>query len=71
MESKSCIEEITGLITRQAAIDAGLIYPEQPLIVRCKDCKHSHIENNVLVCPFGLPGGELFYCAYGAERRPD
>ena len=40
-------------------------------IVRCKDCKHSYTENNVWVCPFGLPGGELFYCAYGAERRTD
>ena len=38
-------------------------------IVRCKECKHKYIENKVWACPFGLPGGELFYCAYGAERR--
>lgn len=40
MESKSCIEEITDLITRQAANDAGLIYPEQPPIIRCLECKY-------------------------------
>lgn len=40
-------------------------------IVRCKECKHKYIENEVWTCPFGLPGGELFYCAYGAERRTD
>ena len=40
---------------------------EQPEIIRCKDCKHKYIENMVWVCPFGLPGGEEFYCGYGAE----
>ena len=39
----------------------------QPEIIRCKDCKHKYIENMVWVCPFGLPGGEEFYCGYGAE----
>lgn len=39
----------------------------QPEIIRCKDCKHKHIENMVWTCPFGLPGGENFFCGYGAE----
>ena len=39
----------------------------QPEIVRCKDCKYKHIENMVWTCPFGLPGGENFFCGYGAE----
>lgn len=38
----------------------------QPEIIRCKDCKHKHLENMVLNCPFGLPGGENFFCGYGA-----
>ena len=71
------------LIDRQAAIDAlmerdpncGIDSAEvikalpsaQPEIIRCKDCKHRHIENMVWTCPFGLPGGENFFCGYGAE----
>ena len=39
----------------------------QPEIIRCKDCKHKHVENMVWTCPFGLPGGENFFCGYGAE----
>ena len=46
-------------------------YDGRVAVVRCKDCKHKHIENMVWTCPFGLPGGELFFCAYGAERRTD
>ena len=40
-------------------------------IVKCKDCKHKHIENSVFVCPFGLPGGPEFFCGYGSERQAD
>ena len=43
----------------------------QPEIIRCKGCKHKHLENAVWTCPFGLPGGPDFYCGYGAERRAD
>ena len=39
----------------------------QPEIIRCKDCKHRHVENMVWTCPFGLPGGENFFCGYGTE----
>lgn len=38
-----------------------------PEIIRCKDCKHKHVENMVWTCPFGLPGGENFFCGYGTE----
>lgn len=41
----------------------------QPEIIRCKDCKHRHIENSVWTCPFGLPAGPEFFCGYGAETR--
>ena len=44
-------------------------------VVRCKDCKHKYIENMTWHCPFGLMGGEDFFCGYGslgrAERRSD
>lgn len=44
-------------------------------VVRCKDCKHRYIENMTWHCPFGLMGGEDFFCGYGslgrAERRSD
>ena len=47
----------------------------EPEIVRCKDCKHRYIENMTWHCPFGLMGGEDFFCGYGslgrAERRTD
>ena len=37
-------------------------------VVRCKDCKHKHLESMVWVCPFGLPGSPDSYCSYG-ERK--
>lgn len=49
-------------------IEALEILPSaQPEIIRCKDCKHRHVENMVWTCPFGLPGGENFFCGYGTE----
>jgi len=39
-------------------------------VIRCKDCKHKHIKDNVWTCPFGLPAGCDFYCGY-AERKTD
>lgn len=37
-------------------------------LVRCKDCKHRHIDGT---CPFGLAGGPEFFCAYGARGDAD
>ena len=82
---------VGDLISRQAAIDAVIkrdancgidsaevlktLPPAQPEIIRCKDCKHRHIKDLVWDCPFGLSGGENFFCGYGslerAERRTD
>ena len=39
-------------------------------VIRCKECKHKHIKENVWTCPFGLPAGCDFYCGYG-ERKTD
>lgn len=39
----------------------------QPEIIRCKDCKHRHLDGMIWNCPFGLSGGEDFFCAYGAK----
>ena len=39
----------------------------EPEIVRCKDCKHKHLDGMIWNCPFGLSGGEDFFCAYGAK----
>lgn len=40
-------------------------------LVRCKDCKHKHLDGMldgiVWKCPFGLPSGENFFCGYGAK----
>ena len=38
----------------------------QPEIVRCKDCKHRYVEDMIWHCPFGLMGGENFFCGYGS-----
>lgn len=35
--------------------------------VMCKDCKHRHLDGMIWNCPFGLSGGEDFFCAYGAK----
>lgn len=43
----------------------------QPEITHCKDCKHKFIKNGVWNCPFGLPGGELFFCGYGNQEVDD
>jgi len=37
------------------------------IVVRCKDCKHRHLDGMTWNCPFGLSGGEDFFCAYGAK----
>lgn len=66
---KYCIPEECGMLLLYKSIMQ--IPSAEPEIVRCKDCKHRHIENDVWVCPFGLPGGPEFCCAYGAERRDD
>lgn len=36
-------------------------------IIHCKDCKHKYLDDMVWNCPFGLPGGEDFFCAYGVK----
>ena len=38
----------------------------RPEIIRCKDCKHRYLDGMIWNCPFGLSGGEDFFCAYGA-----
>ena len=38
----------------------------EPEIIRCKDCKHKYLDDMIWNCPFGLSGGEDFFCAYGA-----
>ena len=65
--------------TYDKACIIGVIDEQQPVdaveVVRCKDCKHRYIENMTWHCPFGLMGGEDFFCGYGslgrAERRND
>ena len=37
----------------------------QPEIIRCKDCKYRYLDGMIWNCPFGLSGGEDFFCAYG------
>ena len=51
----------------RAEVAIGNLSSVHPEIIRCKDCKHRHVENMVWTCPFGLPGGENFFCGYGTE----
>ena len=59
----------------RAEIEIEELPSAQPEIVRCKDCKHKYVEDMVWHCPFGLMGGENFFCGYGSlgtvERRTD
>ena len=38
----------------------------EPEIIRCKDCKYRYMEDMIWHCPFGLMGGENFFCGYGS-----
>ena len=86
-EGKKTLEAI-GSVLPEELLDAVLkIYDEikerldaTPAVdavgvVRCRDCKHRYIENMTWHCPFGLMGGEDFFCGYGslgrAEMRSD
>lgn len=62
-------KEISGIDAAMCAIQD--LPSAQPDIVRCKDCKHKFIENGVWNCPFGLSGGELFFCGYGNRQEDD
>lgn len=64
-------EEIERVARKIKDASVMVLPSDEPEIVRCKDCKHRHIKDGIWNCPFGLSGGELFYCAYGAERRTD
>ena len=69
------------LISRQSAIDEIMkcrfvvnaiekirgLPSTEPEIIRCKDCKYKYLDGMIWNCPFGLPGGEDFFCAYGAK----
>lgn len=39
-------------------------------LVRCGECKHKFLQNDVWVCPFGLMITPNGFCNYG-ERRSD
>lgn len=43
----------------------------QPEIIRCRDCKHRYLDGMIWNCPFGLSGGEDFFCAYGARMEAE
>ena len=74
----TCNQLATDTINRQAAIDCvtydvehtieclKALPPAQPEIIRCKDCKYRYLDGMIWNCPFGLSGGEDFFCAYGA-----
>lgn len=53
--------EILGLC-KKIAEESGMFE-----VVRCKDCKHKYLDEMVWKCPFGLPGGENFFCGYGSK----
>lgn len=43
-------------------------------VVLCKNCKHRYLDGMTWNCPFGLSGGEDFFCAYGSrmdERKEE
>ena len=62
------VEWSSDLISVADAMDAIRDLPSaKPEIIRCKDCKHRHLDGMIWNCPFGLSGGEDFFCAYGAK----
>ncbi len=62
------IDLINRAVTKEAARWGVEELPSaQPEIIRCKDCKQKYLDNMIWNCPFGLPGGEDFFCAYGAK----
>lgn len=54
-----CVEWVKGLPTINAV-----------QVVRCKDCRHRYIKNDVWTCPFGLMSGPDGYCSW-AERKEE
>lgn len=60
LEVRDC-EYMMVLLMKMPTIDAVPV-------IRCKDCKHRYIKNDVWTCPFGLPSGPDGYCSY-AERK--
>ena len=59
LEVRDC-ESMMVLLMKMPPMDA-----EQ--VVRCKNCKHRYLDGMTWNCPFGLSGGEDFFCAYGSR----
>ena len=59
---KKVTDEVVKGLKRLPSIDAVQV-------VRCKDCKHRYIKNDVWTCPFGLPSGPDGYCSYGERKE--
>lgn len=38
-------------------------------VVRCKDCKHLHLEKGICTCVFSVPSGPDGYCSYGEIKE--
>ena len=70
LESQGCTD-IWMAERKQRDVDILSDLPSaQPEIIRCKDCKHRYIKNDVWTCPFGLPSGPDGYCSW-AERKEE
>lgn len=64
---------IRDYVTVAEIENAPTIEPEQPEIIRCKDCKwyvYGDDEEEYYCCNSGIGELETFYCA-DAERRED
>lgn len=69
MTKQEAIEILDWIPTKGDEVDAMEMAIEalHNDIVRCKDCKHKYLDDMVWNCPFGLSGGENFFCGYGAK----
>lgn len=65
---RAAVEVINRAVTKEAARwGVKELLSAEPEIIRCKDCKQKYLDGMIWNCPFGLPGGEDFFCAYGAK----
>ena len=55
--------------TQYSMNECPLVVIDAVPVIRCKDCKHRYIKNDVWTCPFGLMSGPDGYCSYGERKE--
>ena len=66
LEQKKCADEHRQLAEWLKELKR---FRKSAWVITCKECKHRHLDGMIWECPFGLSGGEDFFCAYGAKMK--